>query len=130
MDRLEFIENLKKRFATLEKIKEELRAERELLKAEIENSAEYLQLSEEIKAIKARQEQLTENNSIIQDIKEKIKEANQEYTEIKEILSAELVNYYRENNDDQIEADGKIYRIKVTAKIEKTNQQRLFNPAS
>ncbi|MFA6963280.1 MAG: hypothetical protein WC227_01005 [Patescibacteria group bacterium] len=99
------LDTIRKRIEQLAKLKEEIKIQKELLKGELENEEEYLKVAEEAKA--ANQKKKIIRDEILgrgpnQETLAKIKDDNEEISTLKEILSAELVQIFHENNTDEI----------------------------
>ncbi len=108
------ISTIQKRIGQLEKLEEEVRVAREMLKGELENEELYLQANEEVKATVTKRKQVKDEilgKGPNQKILTEIKENQEEITTLKEILSAELMEFYQQNQTDEI-ADRK-FKINV-----------------
>jgi hypothetical protein len=99
------LETVQKRIEQLEKLEEEVRISKEMLKGELENEVAYLEVTEEMKAVGQKRKGIKDeilgrgpNQEVVATIKENV----EEITTLKEILSAELMQVYQENNTDQI----------------------------
>jgi len=105
-----------KRIEQLEKLKEETKIQKEMLKGELENEPEYLEVANEAKAVNLKKKTIKDEilgRGPNQEVVAKIKDNAEEMTTLREILSAELVQLFHENNTDEI-ADQK---IKVTGSL-------------
>ena len=101
---------IKKRIEQLNKLKEEMKIQKELVKGELENEESYLAANEEAKAANQKKKQIKDEimgRGANQEVLAKIKDDNEEMATLKEILSAELVQLFHENNTEEI-ADQKI----------------------
>ncbi|HOX40683.1 MAG TPA: hypothetical protein PK263_00645 [bacterium] len=110
-----------KRISELERVSEEIRILKEMLKGELENEDAYLQSVEAVKeAVKQRK---TIKDEILakgpnQEAMANIKNLSEEAVTLREILSAELTELFRENNADEIaDADGQTRKFVVSAKV-------------
>jgi len=70
-------------------------------------------------------------NKTVQEYSQKVKESNQEVKELKEILSAELVYYYKETDTKEFADEaGNKFEILVSAKTKQKprqfNQRNMF----
>ena len=99
------IATIQKRIDTLEKLEAEVKTSKEMLNGELDNEEEYVQASEENKAAVTKRKQIKDqilsrgaNQKILIDIKEN----QEEIQTLKEILSAELMEYYQKNNTDEV----------------------------
>lgn len=115
------IATIQKRIDLLEKHEEEIRTAKEMLQGELENSVEYLQVVEEAKELNNKKKQIKEeilnlgpNQKLVADIK-----ANtEEVTTLKEILSAELIQVYKESDSDMFnDANGDTRKFKVSVRL-------------
>ncbi len=108
------ISTIQKRIEQLEKFEEEVKIAREMLKGELENEEVYLETVEEVKAAVAKRKQIKDEilgKGPNQKVLAEIKENQDEISTLKEILSAELMEFYQANNTDEI-ADRK-FKINV-----------------
>ncbi len=99
------MDTIRKRIEQLTKLKEEIKIQKELLKGELENEEEYLKVAEEAKAASQKKKQIRDEilgRGANQETLAKIKDDNEEISTLKEILSAELVQIFHENNTDEI----------------------------
>lgn len=112
---------IQKRIAMMEKCAEEIRISKEMLKGELENSAEYLQVEEEVKESQKKKKEVKEQilaSEPNQKLVTGIKENQEELSTLRDILSAELAQYFKENDDDSIkDADGEVRKLVVNVKI-------------
>lgn len=112
---------IQKRINILEKHEEEIKNAKELLKGELENSPEYQEAIEEAKASQDKKKRIKDeilgrgpNLKLVQTIKEN----SEEISTLKEILSAELIQVFQENNTDIFtDADGGVRKFKLTGKL-------------
>jgi len=105
----------------VETYKNENKVARGALKNELENDTDYLAACDEVKAALEKRKRIREaiwakqeTQKLVSDIKENKEELNT----LEEILSAELVDYYKESDSDEIiDADGQKRRFKISVKI-------------
>lgn len=119
------ISTIQKRIEQLEKIREEVRIAKEMLKGELENELTYLEVAEEVKAAVQKRKQIKDeilSKGPNQEVVASIKSNTEEMATLNEILSAELMQLYQEKQTDEI-ADRK---FKVSAKLmpKKTNYDK------
>lgn len=115
------LSNIHKRMTEVENYKNENKVARETLKSELENNPAYLEACEEVKTAtekrkRAKDEILAqeETQKIIADVRDN----NEELDTLEEILSTELMEYYKENGTNEIEdADGEKRQFKLVAKL-------------
>jgi len=99
------IETIRKRIEQLEKLQEEVKISKDMLKGELENDLSYLEAAEEVKAATQKRKQLKDallGTGPNQEVAATIKENSEEIATLKEILSAELMQAYQESNSDEI----------------------------
>jgi len=115
------IASIQKRIEIMEKLKEEIRTAKEMLSGELENNPEYLELEEEVKQATAKKKRLKEeiqNSGPNQKLSADIKSNNEEIATLKEILSQELFQLYKENDTDEItDANGETRKIRFSASL-------------
>lgn len=115
------ITTIHKRMKEMETFKEQNKVAREALRNELENNNEYLAVCEEVKAVLDKRKRIrdaiwakTETQKLVSDIKEN----KEELSTLEEILSSELVDYYKEKDTDEItDADGDPRRFKIMVKL-------------
>ena len=112
---------IQKRIDQLEKFLEEVRINKEMLKGECENEQSFLDAVEEVKAATQKKKQIKDEilgKGPNQEVVANIKASTEEITTLKEILSAELTQYYQENNTDEIpDASGIARKFKISVKL-------------
>lgn len=114
-------EMIQKRMKIIEELTQELNKLKEHYNETLENDAGYQQIVEETKKIreesKVKQEKLLTNSSY-KAIADKIKEARQSLKENKEVLSQELIEYYKDNGTLEIEdPEGNVKRMKFSVRL-------------
>jgi hypothetical protein len=112
---------IEKRLLILNDLQGELNGLKEQYNDMLENDAQFQQVQEELTKIKTeakeKQEKLL-SNGVSKAIVEQMKEKRQEIKENKEILSQELVDYYKESGSMEIEdADGNVKRLKFNVTL-------------
>ena len=99
------IEMILKRIGQLEKLQEEVKINKDMLKGELENDLKYLEVVEEVKAAVQKRKQIKDEilgTGPNQEVVANIKNENEEISTLKEILTAELVAHFQENQTDEI----------------------------
>lgn len=113
--------SIHKRMTEVETYKNENKVARETLKNELENNTTYLEACEEVKTATEKRKRIKneilaqqETQKIIADIKDN----KEELDTLEEILSSEVVEYYKESNANEIEdADGDKRQFKIVVKF-------------
>lgn len=112
---------IQKRIELLEKHEEELRTARDMIQGELENSAEYQEAVEEAKELLTKRKRIKEeilSSGPNQKLVSEVKENTEEIKTLREILSAELMQYYqKENVDEVIDSHGNPRKFKVVVKL-------------
>ena len=115
------ISQIQKRIELIEKYSKEIGDAKEMLKEELESNQEYVNLDIETKeAVKKRKEA---KDSILasgpnRKLTEEIKHNAQEISLLREILSAELSQYFVDNKTDEImDSFGETRKFKVLARL-------------
>lgn len=115
------IAKIQKRIELLEKYEEEVRAAKEMLQGELENSLEYLEAVEEAKELTKKKKLLKEeiiNAGPNQKLAADIKSNGEEIKTLKEILSVELMQVYKESDSDLItDRNGESRKFKVVVRL-------------
>lgn len=115
------IGKIQREMEKIEKLKEEIKASKELIKDQLDDNAEYAEANKKGKEIASKKKRLKEeilakpeNEKVVWDIKE-----NQEEIKVsEEILAGELVEYYQSAKTDRIEdANGESRKFKISVKI-------------
>ena len=105
----------------MEKYEEEIRTAKEMLQGEMENSLEYLEAVEEAKEVTKKKKLIREeilNSGPNQKLCADIKANTEEIKTLKEILSVELMQVYKESDSDLInDANGDPRKFKVTVRL-------------
>lgn len=113
------LDTIRKRIEQLEKLQEEIKINKEMLKGELENEDAYLQAADEVKAAVQKRKQIKDEilaKGPNQEVVANIKNSQEEISTLRDILSAELTEYYRENNIDEIAGRKFILSAKVLPK--------------
>ena len=96
---------IQKRIDQLEKLQDEVKISKEMLKGELENDLTYLEAAEEAKALAQKKKQIRDQilgTGPNQEVLANIKNNAEEMSTLKEILSAELMQFYQESQTDEI----------------------------
>lgn len=114
-------EMIEKRLKIVADLQAELNGLKEQYNDLLENDSQFQKVQEELATIKAdakeKQDKLL-SNGVSKAIVEQMKEKRQEIKENKEILSQELVDYYKESGSMEIEdADGNVKRLKFNVTL-------------
>ncbi len=115
------------RIAELEKNQAEIKAAKDAIKQQLENDLEYVQAQDEAKtanlkkkAIKDQLLSMPEN----QTLTETIKNNQLDLSVLKDILSAELLDFYQKSNKEEfLDAEGKIRKFKIGATLLKNGDR-------
>lgn len=112
---------IEKRLKIVADLQAELNGLKEQYNDLLENDSQFQKVQEELATIKAdakeKQDKLL-SNGVSKAIVEQMKEKRQEIKENKEILSQELVDYYKESGSMEIEdADGNVKRLKFNVTL-------------
>lgn len=105
----------------MEKHEEEIRTAKEMLQGELENSLEYLEAVEEAKEVTKKKKLIKEellNTGPNQKLSADIKSNTEEIKILKEILSTELIQVYKESDSDLInDVNGESRKFKITVRL-------------
>jgi len=99
------IETIRKRIEQVEKLQEEIKISKEMLKGELENEMNYLEAAEAVKAAVLKRKVIKEEilgTGPNQEVSAGIKENSDELKTLKEILSAELQEYHEKSHTDEV----------------------------
>ena len=116
---------IKERIGIIERLEQENRVSRELIKDALENSETYKDIASKAKESATEKKRIKDtilnedgNKSAVESIKENM----EEISTLKEILSAELMEFYQEKKTDEIEAaDGTPRKFKISIKLTRKN---------
>jgi len=119
------ISQIQTRIAELEKNQAEIKAAKEAIKQQLENDLEYVQAREEAKLVNTKKKHIKDmilNLPENQKYVEEIKNNTQDLSVLKDILSAELLDFYQKSNKEEFpDAEGKIRKFKIGATLIKNN---------
>ena len=115
------IAQIQKRIAMMEQYSKEIKDAKEMLKEEMESDDAYRESAEEAAVANTKKKQLKDaimargaNQKLVMEIKQN----NEEISLLREILSAELMQIYKENDSEEIaDANGESRKFKVNAKL-------------
>lgn len=115
------IAQIQKRIAMMEQYSKEIKDAKEMLKEELESDDAYREAFEEAAAANTKKKQLKDaimargaNQKLVMEIKQNTEETSL----LKEILSAELMEVYKENETDEIaDSNGETRKFKIIAKL-------------
>lgn len=114
-------QSIQKRIEMLEKLQEEVRACREMLKSELESSPEYMTAFEEAKEANMKKKQIKDsiiNTGPNQKLNLEMKENLEEIATIKEILNTELLSVWEKNQTDEVpDPSGGTRKFVLTVKL-------------
>lgn len=115
----------------LEEQEKKLRLKNELLHNAFENDEELAQLQEEyqeaLKAYQMRKKELC-NSPEQKEVIDGLADIKAEIADCKLMLSANLLTYVNETGQMSLKDNrGQAYRIRITSKAEKTDQESLFD---
>jgi len=121
------IEQLRSRIAELEKNQTEIKVAKDAIKQQLENDLEYVQARDEAKKATQKKKQiregilqLPENQKFVQEIKNN----TQDLSVLKDILSAELMDFYQKSNKEEFTDDqGRVRKFKIQAVLLSNNRQ-------
>jgi hypothetical protein len=122
------IATIQKRIEQLEKLHEEVRIAKEMLKGELENDLTYLEVAEEVKAAVQKRKQIKDEilgKGPNQEVVANIKSNAEEMATLNEILSAELMQIYQENQVDEIA--GRKFKVNAKLMPKKANYENRDN---
>lgn len=114
-----------KRLTIIKDLNEELNVLKEQYDDAVHNDPQYQRMQEEVEELKAKAKEKTDEvktkvleKTTYKNIKEDIKEKKEEINNHKEILSHELVEYYKETGSLEIEdANGNLKKMKFSVKL-------------
>ncbi|PIU24126.1 hypothetical protein COT12_02715 [Candidatus Berkelbacteria bacterium CG08_land_8_20_14_0_20_39_8] len=112
---------IQKRLAEISREEQELKTAKKNIKEQLENDLEYVEARNEAK--KAAQKKKTIKDQIMslpenQKMTETIKNTQEDLSVLKDILSAELFDYFQKSKKEEIvDAEGNIRKFKFEAKL-------------
>lgn len=115
------ITTIQKRISLIEKGKKEISDAKEMLKGELENDPAYVEAAEEAETANAKKKRIKEEilgRGSNQKLASEMKANAEEVSLLKEILSAELMEVYKEEGKDEIaDADGDNRKFKIVVNL-------------
>jgi hypothetical protein len=121
------IEQIRKRIAELEKEEAEIKVAKDAIKEQLENDLEFVQAREEAKTVNLKKKQVRDlilNSPENQKYSAQIKSTTEDLKVLREILSAELMDFYQKSNKEEfVDEAGKVRKFKVMAKLLPKNGQ-------
>lgn len=112
---------IQKRLATLEKLEQENKVARQMLKEELEQNEAYMAVNAEQKAAATQKKNLKEEilaTGSNQEMVAKIEENNEEIKTLREILNTELVEYYAKERVDELQdSNGQTRKFKISIRF-------------
>jgi len=112
-------ETIRKRIETLDKLQEENRINKEMLKGELENDLAYLETVEQVKAASQKRKELKQailDKGPNQEIVASIKDNQEEISTLREILSVELMDFYQKTKSEEIAGRRFVFSAKILPK--------------
>jgi len=112
-------ETIRKRIETLDKLQEENRINKEMLKGELENDMQYLEAAEQVKAATQKRKELKQailDQGPNQEIVKNIKDNQEEISTLREILSAELMDFYQTTKSEEVAGRRFVFSAKILPK--------------
>lgn len=121
------IEQLRSRIAELEKNQTEIKTAKDTIKQQLENDLEYIQARDEAKKANQKKKQikegilsLPENQKFVMEIKNN----TQDLSVLKDILSAELMDFYQKSKKEEfVDDQGRVRKFKIQAVLISENRQ-------
>ncbi len=116
------IASIQQRIKMIEDLEAENRTLKDMIKSALDSDPSFKEISEEAKA-KALEKKRVRDHIMLQDGNQKtvsdVKANLEEISTLKEILSAELVDFYGKNKTDEIDdGSGKTRKFKFAVKLE------------
>lgn len=113
------LDMIRTRMAQIDELEEENRRAKELLKDQLDNDEDFQQLSQ--KAKEAQKDRKVLKDKILgesQKTVEDIRANNDEIKTLKEILSAELVEYHEQKKTDEIkDSKGEVRKFQIIVRL-------------
>lgn len=113
------LEMIRTRMSQIDELEEENRKAKELMKDQLENDETFQDAN--IKSKEALKEKRRIKDSVLaesQNLIEDIRANNEEISTLKEILSAELVDYYNQKKTDEIaDKTGETRKFKIIVRV-------------
>lgn len=114
------------RLQLLKDQKKELLDNKQIAKNELEGDPRYIEITQKIAELNQIKKAIREEIFAKFHLTEAIKDLNEEISALQEILSSDLSLYWKKSDSGDIELNGTIYHINLTAKLKETNQPSLF----
>lgn len=115
------LSSIQKRIIAIEKLEEENKINKEMLKNELESDNAYMEAANALKEAQTKKKLIKEEIIAIPANKELLDNINgnlEEITTSKEILTGELIQYYQAHKTDEItDAGGQLRKFKVSATL-------------
>lgn len=128
------LDQVNKRIEIIDNLQLEIKNAKEILKGELENEETYREATEEANEINSKKKRLKEEilgKGSNQKLSQEIKENLEELSTLKEILSAELMQIYKESDTDEF-TDGSgsvrkfVFQVKLLPKGSKHDSRDNF----
>jgi len=114
-------EQIQKRLSEITKEENEVKTAKRAIKDQLENDLEYVQAREEAKKANLKKKSIKDGIMAMpenQKYAETIKNTQQDLNVLKDILSAELFDYFQKSQKEEIvDAEGQIRKFKILAKL-------------
>jgi len=115
------VEQIKKRIEIIDKINDDVKKAKEMLKSALDNDSAYQQAAEENKVAASKKKQMRDevyNLPEHRKVVEQIKDSNEEIGALKEILAEELIEYRQASKTESIQdKDGQTRYFKLSCKL-------------
>lgn len=115
------ITTIQKRISLIEKGKKKISDAKEMLKGELENDPAYVEAAQEAETANAKKKRIKEEilgRGSNQKLSSEVKANTEEVSLLKEILSAELMEVYKEEGKAEIsDADGDSRKFKIVVNL-------------
>lgn len=98
------LSQIAKRTSQIDELTEKIKEQKGMLKAELDNDEAFAEISEKVKDLSEQKKALREQilaKEVNQQIYFECEENSEELKTLKEILTVELVEYYRKNNSNE-----------------------------
>jgi len=113
------LEMIRTRMSQIDDLEEENRKAKELIKDQLDNSEDFQEVSQKAKE-NLKEKRLLKDKILAesQNLVEDIRANNEEISTLKEILSAELVDYYQQKKTDEIaDKSGETRKFKIVVRL-------------
>lgn len=112
---------IQQRIGQIEQLEKEIKTSKEMIRSELENDAQYLEVHGKAKEVNLEKKRIRDQvlgRESAQKLNEDIRANNEEINTLKEILSAELVEFYTKENKEEItDGNGDIRKFKIQVKL-------------